>query len=137
MIGASVLAWLRLCRIVQKIGRTQSTYLRTWDLNEAQFDVLAQIGASQGITQQQLADKLLVTKGNVSQLLSRMENLGLLTRCPEQRNNTLSLTEKGQRLYDSVVPAIEDLITEQFSALSAPEVLSLLRILRKLDRSLP
>ena len=137
MIGSSVLAWLRLCRVVQKIGRTQSTYLRTWDLNEAQFDVLAQIGASQGITQQQLADKLLVTKGNVSQLLSRMENLGLLTRCPGQRNNTLSLTEKGQRLHDSVVPAIENLIAEQFSGLSVPEVLSLLRILRKLDRSLP
>ncbi len=137
MIGSSVLAWLRLCRIVQKIGHTQSTYLRTWDLNEAQFDVLAQIGASQGITQQQLADKLLVTKGNVSQLLSRMENLGLLTRCPEQRNNILSLTEKGQQIHDSVVPAIENLITEQFSALSATEVLSLLRVLRKLDRSLP
>ncbi len=137
MIGPSVLAWLRLCRIVQKIGRTQSIYLRTRDLNEAQFDVLAQVGASQRITQQQLADKLLVTKGNVSQLLNRMENLGLLTRCPEHRNNTLSLTEKGQQLHDTIVPAIENLITEQFSALSASEVLNLLRILRKLDRSLP
>ncbi len=137
MIGSSVLAWLRLCRVVQKIGRMQSVYLRTWNLNEAQFDVLAQIGASQGITQQQLADKLLVTKGNVSQLLSRMENLGLLTRCPEQRNNVLSLTEKGQELHDSVVPAIEELITQQLSALSEVEVANLLRLLRKLDRALP
>jgi DNA-binding MarR family transcriptional regulator len=137
MIGASVFAWMRLCRVVQKIGRAQSAYLRTWDLNEAQFDVLAQVGACQRITQQQLADKLLVTKGNVSQLLNRMENLGLLARCPVQRNNTLSLTEKGQQLHDIVVPAIEQLITDQFSTLPASEVLDLLRILRKLDRSLP
>ena len=137
MIGSSVLAWLRLCRAVQKIGRTQSIYLRTWDLNEAQFDVLAQIGARQGITQQQLADKLLVTKGNVSQLLSRMEKLGLLRRCPEQRNNTLLLTEKGQELHDVVVPAIEELVAKQFSALSEAEVVNLLHLLRKLDRSLP
>ncbi len=137
MIGSSVLAWLRLCRVAQKIGRAQSIYLRAWDLNEAQFDVLAQIGASQGITQQQLADKLLVTKGNVSQLLNRMENVGLLRRCPMQRNNTLLLTEKGQALHDVVVPAIEELVAQQLSALSEAEVVNLLRLLRKLDRALP
>lgn len=137
MIGSSVLAWLRLCHVVQKIGRAQNNHLRAWDLNEAQFDVLAQIGASQGITQQQLADKLLVTKGNVSQLLNRMEHLGLLRRCPKQRNNALLLTEKGQELHDNVVPAIEALIAKQFSALSEAEVVNLLRLLRKLDRALP
>jgi len=104
MLRAAVLAWLRLYRVVQKIDRMQSAYLRSWDLNTAQFDVLAHVGAHKGITQQELADSLLVTKGNISQLLDRMEKLDLLKRCQEKRNNTLVLTEKGQELYDRVVP---------------------------------
>jgi len=78
MLRAAVLAWLRLYRVVQKIDRMQSAYLRSWDLNTAQFDVLAHVGAHKGITQQELADRLLVTKGNISQLLDRMEKLDLL-----------------------------------------------------------
>ena len=136
MLRAAVLAWLRLYRVVQKIDRMQSAYLRSWDLNTAQFDVLAHVGAHKGITQQELADSLLVTKGNISQLLDRMEKLDLLKRCQEKRNNTLTLTEKGQELYERVVPTTEKLIEEQFTVLSASEVTELLRLARKLDQAL-
>ena len=136
MLRAAVLAWLRLYRVVQKIDRMQSAYLRSWDLNTAQFDVLAHVGAHKGITQQELADSLLVTKGNISQLLDRMEKLDLLKRCQEKRNNTLVLTEKGQELYDRVVSTTEKLIEEQFTVLSASEVAELLRLARKLDQAL-
>ena len=136
MLRAAVLAWLRLYRVVQKIDRMQSAYLRSWDLNTAQFDVLAHVGAHKGITQQALSDSLLVTKGNISQLLDRMEKLDLLKRCQEKRNNTLVLTEKGQELYDRVVPTTEKLIEEQFTVLSASEVAELLRLARKLDQAL-
>ena len=136
MLRSAVLAWLRLYRVVQKIDRAQSAHLRAWDLNTAQFDVLAHVGAHKGITQQELADSLLVTKGNISQLLDRMEKLDLLKRCQERRNNTLLLTEKGEELYERVVPAIEKLIEEQFTALSASEIANLLGLARKLDRAL-
>lgn len=136
MLHSSVLAWLRLCRVIQKIDRTQSTHLRSWGLNVAQFDVLARVGANKGITQQELADRLLVTKGNISQLLDRMERLGLLMRNQEKRCNNLALTEKGQELHDRVVPAHEQLIEQQFTALSPAEVTELQRLLRKLDYAL-
>ena len=136
MLRSAVLAWLRLYRVVQKIDRMQSAYLRSWDLNTAQFDVLAHVGAHKGITQQALSDSLLVTKGNISQLLDRMEKLDLLKRCQEKRNNTLTLTEKGQELYERVVPTTEKLIEEQFTVLSASEVAELLRLARKLDQAL-
>src|SRR5437588_11812991 len=117
MLRSAVLAWLRLYRVVQKIDRMQSAYLRSWDLNTAQFDVLAHVGAHRGITQQELADSLLVTKGNISQLLDRMERMGLLRRCQESRSNTLVLTEQGQELYERVVPAQERMIEEQLAGL--------------------
>ena len=136
MIQPSVLAWLRLFRVFQKIDRASNAHLRTWGLNTAQFDILARVGATQGITQQELADRLLVTKGNISQLLDRMEKLGLLKRCQDKRSNTLVLTPQGQALHDRVVPAQEKLIADQLSALSPAEVNDLQRLLRKVDHSL-
>jgi len=136
MFRASVLAWMRLARVFQKINRASEVHLRAWDLNVAQFDVLAQVGSTKSITQQELADRLLVTKGNISQLLDRMEHSGLLTRCQEGRSNTLVLTETGQRLYTQVVPAQEEMIATRFASLSAQEIEQLLRLLRKLDHAI-
>jgi DNA-binding MarR family transcriptional regulator len=132
----SVLAWLRLYRVVLKIDRTLNTQLRTYDLNTAQFDVLAHVGAAKGLTQQKLADSLLVTKGNISQLLDRMEKRGLLVRCQERRSNTILLTEEGQKLYNRVVPEHEALIEKQLATLSSSEVAEMLRVLRRLDHTL-
>ncbi len=136
MLGSSVFAWLRLFRVFQKIDRAQTVHLRKWGLNVAQFDVLARVGAQRGITQQALADSLLVTKGNISLLLDRMERLGLLKRCPEKRSNYLVLTEQGQELHDRVVPDLEELIAQQMAGLSSTEMAELRRLLRKLDHSL-
>ena len=67
-----MVAWLRLLRVVQKVGRTLTDDLKRWDLNLAQFDVLARVGGAEGLTQQDLAEALLVTKGNVCQMLDRL-----------------------------------------------------------------
>jgi len=136
MMQPPVLAWLRLFRVFQKIDRASSEHLRTWGLSTAQFDILARVGASKGITQQELADRLLVTKGNISQLLDRMEKLGLLRRCQEKRSNILVLTEQVQALYDRVVPAQERLIEAELASLSSSEVGDLQRLLRKVDHAL-
>jgi len=136
MSRPSVMAWMRLARVFQKIDRASEVHLRPWNLNVAQFDVLTRVGAAKGITQQELADRLLVTKGNISQLLDRLERRGLLKRCQEGRTNTLSLTEEGQQLYAQVVPAQEEMVAQHFSALTSQEVNQLLHLLRKLDRTI-
>ena len=102
----------------------------------AQFDVLARVGSQAGIKQQEVADLLLVTKGNVCQLLDRMEDRGLILRRREGRANHLFLTEAGRRLYDEAVPAQEAMVSERFSALSNEEQAQLHELLRKLDTSL-
>jgi DNA-binding MarR family transcriptional regulator len=131
-----LLAWLRLMRVYQKVDRVSGERLRAWDLSVGQFDVLARVGAAEGIVQQELADSLLVTKGNVCQLLDRMEGRGLILRRREGRNNRIFLTEEGRRLFDEVVPVHEALIAERFSALSRAEQERLHELLRKLDRAL-
>jgi DNA-binding MarR family transcriptional regulator len=131
-----LLAWLRLARVFQKVERDSSEHLRGWDLSVAQFDVLARVGATEGIVQQELADALLVTKGNVCQLLDRMEDRGLISRRQEGRANRLFLTDAGRRLFAEVVPAHEVVIAERFSVLSKGEQERLRQLLHKLDKAL-
>ncbi len=132
----TVLAWMRLVRIFQKMTRAGATEFACYGISPAQFDVIAQLGRGEGITQQELADRLLVTKGNVSQLLGKMEERGLIARCHAGRANTLSLTPEGKRLFTTVVPAHEARIVARFGALTTDERRELLRLLRTLDRSL-
>lgn len=132
----ALLAWLRLARVFHKLDATSAHHFRHHDLSVAQFDVLAQIGAAEGRSQQELAASLLVTKGNISQLLKRMEQQGLIRRCQEGRTNCLFLTEAGRQMFSQIVPAQEQLIIERFQSLTPEEQHQLLSLLRKLDRSL-
>ena len=137
MRAPGVLAWLRLVRIRQKIDRVSAAHLRCFQLSDAHFDVLAQVGAAEGRTQQELAQALLVTKGNVTQLLDRMERGGLLERRQEGRTKRIFLTAAGRAVRARVVPEHEALIEEQFSVLSREEQVQLARLLGKVDRTLP
>jgi DNA-binding MarR family transcriptional regulator len=118
-----------------KVERNLGEQLKRWGLNNAQFDVLAHVGANEGVVQQELADSLLVTKGNVAQLLDKMQKRGLIERRPEGRTNRLFLTEAGRRTFFEVVPAHEALIDERLSILSKEEQKQLLGLLRKLDHA--
>ncbi len=136
MTNRAVPAWLRLARVFAKIDRASVEQLRAFGLSVAQFDVLAHVGAAEGVTQHELADHLLVTKGNVTQLVDRMEHCGLLARHQEGRANRLFLTETGRRIFAAAVPAHEAQIARQFAALTPAELAELHRLLRTLDRSL-
>lgn len=131
-----VLAWLRLARVYQQISRAAAEQAGAAGITLAQFDVLAQVGAAEGCNQQQLADALLVTKGNVTQLLDRMEECDLLKRRPVGRTKCVFLTQRGRSLRDRVVPGHEAVIASQFAPLAPTEQRELLRLLRKLDRAL-
>jgi DNA-binding MarR family transcriptional regulator len=136
MRSPAVATWLRLARVFQKVDRASAEHLRRWDLSVAQFDVLAHVGAAEGLTQQELADSLLVTKGNVCQLLDRMERGGLIVRHQEGRANRLALTEAGRALFAEVVPAHEAMIAERLAPLAPDERAQLGALLRRLDHAL-
>lgn len=135
---ASVATWMRLARVYHKIDKRSAESFRAVGLTVAQFDVLAQVGVREGCTQQELADQLLVTKGNVCQLLDKMEAHGWIERRPVQRGrgNLLYLTEEGLSIRNRAVPAQEERISHLFSALTNSERSELSRVLRIIDRSL-
>jgi DNA-binding MarR family transcriptional regulator len=133
---AAVGAWLRLVRVFQKIERASAEQFAASGLTAAQFDILAQLGRKEGISQQELADHLLVTKGNISQLIGKMVERDLVFRCHDGRANALYLTEEGKRLRQETVPAQEARVAAQFRTLTTRERRELLRLLRLLDHDL-
>jgi len=135
-IDPSTIAWLRLARIYQKIDRRTADTMRRHRLSVSRFDVLNHAGTPEGRTQQELARALLVTKGNVTQLLDAMEGEGLLERRREGRSKRIFLTDKGRCRRAEVVALQEAAIAADLSALDEEEMQTLIRLLRKLDRSL-
>jgi DNA-binding MarR family transcriptional regulator len=131
-----LLAWMRLARVFQKVDRAATESLRCRQLSPAQVDVLAKVGSSEGISQQELANALLVTKGNVCQLLDKMEGSGLLERRPDGRVNRLFLTDVGRHVHDEIVPRHDAMLAEHFDALSTRQKRELSRLLRQVDHAM-
>ncbi len=131
-----MIAWLRLAKGYHKVDRASAEHLSTYELSVGQFDVLAQVGAHEGITQKELAEKLLVTKSNVCQILGRIEERGLVTLRQKCRAKRLFLTEEGRSLFDEVVPSQKALIDCLLSCVPSEESRPTLENLGRLDRTL-
>lgn len=130
----SILTWFKISRIYSENIRESNRLLKDYDLSLAQFDVIAQIGVGKEITQSELSTKLLVSKGNISQLITSMENKGLVTRRPDWKTKYVCLTESGTKLHDTLVPLMEEFQTETFGILDDKEREELIRLLRKVGR---
>lgn len=129
-----LMVWFRISRIYNQSTRESNQHLKKWNLSAAQFDVLVQIGFNERLSQQELADKLFVTKGNITQLLNKMEELRLIKREQEWKTKYLSLTEEGKELFHEVVPKQEQFQAAQFSGLNQEEKKQLLDLLRKIQK---
>lgn len=129
----SVRSWLGMVRVYQGMEHDLDADLRRWGLSSAQFDVLAIVGANEGLSQQDLARWRMNTKGNVTRLLDRMRHMGLISRRTDGKYKRLFLTKQGKRLLEEIEPHHLELIEECMSPLSHEEQTQLLGLLAKLE----
>jgi len=135
----SVLAWLHLVRVHSRIVREEQALLSHFGLTPAQFDVLSHLATSPGLSQTELAERLIVTKGNVGGLIDRLERDGLVERRAnpgDRRSNQLYLTDAGCRAFAAAAPELEAHLAAQFEGLDAKDLCELRRLLAQLDREL-
>jgi DNA-binding MarR family transcriptional regulator len=81
-----------------------------WNLTLPQFDVLAELARADaaGFTFVELSRLLLVTSGNLTGIVDRLEEQRLVERRPELKDRRVirvALTEKGRRVTDRMLPA--------------------------------
>ncbi len=119
--------------------RKSDGHVRTLGLTPSQFDVIATLGDTGGMTCRELSEKTLVTKGTLTGVLDRLAAKGLIERVPsrqDRRCTTIRLTLTGDRLFRKAFPAqIAYLKPYVERALTAPQITSLRHMLLRLQQS--
>ncbi|WP_453992296.1 MarR family winged helix-turn-helix transcriptional regulator [Bacillus nitroreducens] len=99
------LIWLRITRFTHQSNLLSNDFLKQYNLTTAQFDVLMQISTYEPLTQSELAEKVTVTQGGISRMLSRLEKEDLIERKQDWKTKTISLTKKGREKLDHAFDA--------------------------------
>lgn len=100
-------------------------HVRSLGVTPAQFDIVATLGRTAGMSFKLLSEKTLITKGTLSGVIDRMVERGLLTREPIQgdaRKVMIRLTAEGDRLFERIFPAHIDFLAKSFSTFSPEEL---------------
>ena len=100
---------LRLATCRNLLMREARRSVERWGLTLPQFDVLAELSRAldQGFTFVELSRLLLVTSGNLTGIVDRLESDGLVRRETDDRDRRLVrivLTKKGRQLVEQIMP---------------------------------
>jgi DNA-binding MarR family transcriptional regulator len=131
-------AWAQLAGVYHRIARHLEQALDADGVTLPQFEVLARLHLDGAISQKALAERLLVTKGNISGLLNRMAAARLVVRqrdAGDRRMHRLVLTARGKQMFARTFPKHISLIHQVMKALQPREVQSLSAALDKLPTS--
>ncbi len=117
--------WFRFIRLSRRVTAAVAAELRGTGLSIPQFDVLSTLSEREGLTQQELAGRLYVTKGNVSGLIDRLVEAGLVERRPipgDRRSHALHLTRAGAELAARGIDAQAAYVARTLGRLEAGEL---------------
>jgi len=119
--------------------RVGNRHIQSLGLTPGQFDVIAELAGTDGLTCAQLSEKTLTTKGTLTGVLDRLEHRGLIQRGDvrgDRRITRVQLTPKGVDLFNLVFPAHAEFLRSFFAqALNASEVEIAKGLLRRLRDS--
>jgi DNA-binding MarR family transcriptional regulator len=102
------------------------------------FEVLMALNDGEGISQQDLTGRLMLTKGNICIIVQKMEAAGLIERRTDpvdQRFHRLYMTAAGRRLIAQVMPDHRDLAQRLFTGINPQDRQTLYRLLGALDQA--
>ena len=88
--------------------REDSRHIKSMKLTPSQFDVIATLGDTEGMTCAELSNTTLVTKGTLTGVLDRLVSKGLIKRetvAGDRRCTKIKLTDKGDALFRKVFAA--------------------------------
>lgn len=131
--------WIALARCYATYARAISCKVGEYGLTTPQFGILEALHHLGPLSLGDLADKLLVTGGNVTYVMDRLEEQGLVhrERSPSDRRIIQAkLTEKGHALIAQVFPGHGAFIEDLSTSLSPEEQEKLRSLLKKLGRAI-
>jgi DNA-binding MarR family transcriptional regulator len=137
----SLRLWLRLLACEGLVEQTVRTRLRTtFAITLPQFDVLSELEhAGAALTMSQLSQNLMVSNGNVTGVVDRLERDGYVRRAAsptDRRVQFIKLTDKGVDAFCQMADVHEQWITDLFADLTSNEIKTLITGLTKAKESI-
>ncbi|WP_175533421.1 MULTISPECIES: MarR family winged helix-turn-helix transcriptional regulator [unclassified Janthinobacterium] len=98
-----------LAECMQDFERFSSDFVRQYGLTHAQFDIIATLGNTSGMSYKELGQRTLITKGTLTGVVDRLEQKGLVIRerCPrDKRSYYVRLSTQGEQVFQDVFPKL-------------------------------
>lgn len=126
-----------LAECLQGFERYSGESVRQYGLTHAQFDIIATLGNTSGMSYKELGERTLITKGTLTGVIERLEQKQLVLRersDEDKRSYFVRLTDSGEAVFRDVFPKVVahgKQLFEDFSDAEFDEVDGALRILRE------
>lgn len=117
-------------------------YFKPYKLSPSQFNalmIIKHIGKTNGLSQVDISDKLIVSASNMTRLLDKLKKEALIERCPQEhdrRVNLIKITQKGSDLLDKAWPGYIATIKSMTKDMDDKDLHSLTGLLLKWFNSL-
>lgn len=112
-----------------------SAHIRSLDLTPPQFDIVATLGNTPGMSPKELGEKTLITKGTLTGVVDRLADKGLVRRVAspsDGRSQIVQLTAPGKKLFVRIFPAHLSHMERAFAHLSPEELAGMTASLHRL-----
>ncbi|MHC5541987.1 MarR family winged helix-turn-helix transcriptional regulator [Singulisphaera rosea] len=129
-------ALMTLMRIFGRMTGRASEMAKRHGLTLSHLEVLLCLNQSEGVSQQDLAERLLVTKGNICVIMQKMESAALIERRSDpddQRFHRLYLTSAGRAKLSEILPERIAMTGRMLKALTPAEQKTLHELLCRID----
>lgn len=136
----SLRLWLRLLDTTTVVEKTIRSYLKDrCESTLPRFDVMAALDrAGRPLSMSELSNRLLVSNANVTGVVGRLSEDGLVEReadADDKRLQRVSLTRLGKRKFARMARMHEQLVDDIFGGLTDSEISRLLAVASELNRS--
>ncbi len=128
-----------LSECYQRFEQVSSAHVRTVGLTPSQFDIIATLGNTAGMSFKELGSKTLITKGTLTGVIDRLEARGIVTRTvqsEDRRSTIVRLTAKGESEFKRVFAPHVQHCKRSFLAYGEADFAALERELAKLKAHL-
>lgn len=130
--------WIRLLRVTRSAQADLREFLRVdHDTTLPRFDVLAELHRLGQLTMSELSRALLVSNGNTTTVVDRLERDGLVSRTTsptDRRIVRVELTEPGRHHFEALAADHERHLNTMFADVSAADIDAFEQLLKRITR---
>jgi MarR family 2-MHQ and catechol resistance regulon transcriptional repressor len=126
-----------LVQCYQAFEAYSAAHIRALGLTPPQFDVVATLGNTPGMTATELGEKTLITKGTLTGVIDRLADRGWVERVAhdsDRRSQIIRLTPAGEGVFAEVFPAHMAHLASRFAGVGTADHVRWQTTLHALER---